>query len=208
MLGEAREAYGIPVNIFRGDMMLTHETYAGQMNSEDMFTRLLYSLIETGIAPKSFYQLNKNGDVQPAHYDGLPVNIVARTVSESPIPSADHPSVFNILNYHAGDGISLDAFTQWCRAAGHTIHSIDSHQDWFATFTEKLNALPPEKRSRSVLTIAEAFSRPLPPDRALPGHENFRALYASISGGADIPHLSERYIRKCLSDMKLKGLTA
>jgi len=71
ILGEAARDFGLPVNIFRGDMMLAHETYAGQMNSDDMFTRLLFSLIETGIAPQSFYKRDKAGQIQAGHYDGV-----------------------------------------------------------------------------------------------------------------------------------------
>lgn len=206
MLGEATKDYDLPVNIFRGDMMLAHETYAGQMNSDDMFTRLLFSLIETGVAPKSFYKLDEAGQVQTGHYDGVPVNVVAAVVSHAPVSSENEPQVFNIMNYHAGDGCSLDAFVDWMIAAGHSITRIDSHAEWFGAFVQKLKALPPDTRGKSVLAIAEAFARPLPTDHPNPGHENFRALYQSISDGADIPHLSESFIQKCLADMTLKGL--
>ena len=206
ILGEAARSYGLPVNIFRGDMMLAHETYAGQMNSDDMFTRLLFSVIETGIAPRSFYKLGTGGQVQSGHYDGVPVNVVSTVVSHAPIPSGDAPRVFNIMNYHADDGCSLDAFVDWMIAAGHAITRVDDHADWFTLFVQKLKALPPDTRGKSVLAIAEAFSRPLPTNQPMPGHDNFRDLFRNVSGGADIPHLSEGYIRKCLADMAAKTL--
>ena len=206
MLGEAARSYSLPVNIFRGDMMLAHETYAGQMNSDDMFTRLMFSLIQTGLAPRSFYKLDKDGQVQLGHYDGVPVNIVSTVVSHAPMPSGDIPRVFNIMNYHADDGCSLDAFVDWMIAAGHSITRVHDHADWFDMFVQKLKALPPETRSKSVLAIAEAFSRPLPTDHPMPGHDNFRDLFRDVSGGVDIPHLSENYIRKCLADMAAKTL--
>lgn len=206
MLCEAAQDYGLPVNIFRGDMMLAHENYAGQMNNDDMFTRLLFSIIETGIAPQSFYQLDSEGKVQKGHYDGVPVNVVSTVVAQAPVPPARKPQVFNILNYHANDGCSLDAFVGWMIAAGHSITRIDNHAEWFEGFVQKLKALPPETRGKSVLAIAEAFSRPLPTDHPMPGHENFQALYQSVSNGADIPHLSEDYIRKCLADMAQRNL--
>ena len=206
MLDEARRSFALPVNIFRGDLMLAHETYAGQMNSEDMFTRLLFSLIETGIVPKSFYQLDKNGERQAAHYNGVPVNVVSKSIAQAPVLSPKKPAVFNILNYHAGDGCSLDSFVDWMIAAGHPIARIDDHGIWFETFTQKLKALTPEKRGKSALAIAEAFSRPMPTNHPLPGYDNFKTLYRGISNDADIPHLSESYIQKCLADMKLKNL--
>ena len=206
MLEEAARDYGLPVNIFRGDLMLAHEKYAGQMNSDDMFTRLLFSLIETGIAPRSFYKLDKAGQVQTGHYDGVPVNVVSTTVSRAPSHSRPVPKVFNITNYHANDACSLDAFVDWMIAAGHSITRIEDHGDWFETFIQKLKALPPETRGKSVLAISEAFSRPLPVDHPMPGHRNFQTLYKSVSDGADIPHLTEDYIRKCLADMAMKGL--
>ena len=206
MLSEAAKDFSLPVNIFRGDMMLAHETYSGQMNSDDMFTRLLLSLIETGIAPRSFYKLDKSGLVQTAHYDGVPVNVVSAVVSNAPVHKSPAPKVFNIMNYHAGDGYSLDSFVDVMIEAGHDISRIEDHDEWFGTFVQKLKALPPETRGKSVLTIADAFSRPLPADHSIPGHANFRTLYKDVADGADIPHLSESYIRKCLADMALKGL--
>ena len=42
--------------------------YLGQQNPTDMFTRLLASLVYTGIAPQSFYK-DPNGPDR--HYDGM-----------------------------------------------------------------------------------------------------------------------------------------
>ncbi|MEP4050627.1 MAG: thioester reductase domain-containing protein [Litorimonas sp.] len=206
MLNEAAEQYSLPVNIFRGDMMLAHESFAGQMNSDDMFTRLLFSLIETGIAPRSFYQLDDTGGIKMGHYDGVPVNVVSSVVSHAPVLKSAKPTVFNIMNYHTGDGCSLDSFVAWMIEAGNSITYIDNHAEWFEKFVQKLKALPPETRGKSVLAIADAFSLPMPTDRPIPGHHNFRALYKDISGGKEIPNLSESFIRKCLADMTLKKL--
>ena len=42
--------------------------YLGQQNPTDMFTRLLASLVYTGLAPQSFYR-DPNGPDR--HYDGM-----------------------------------------------------------------------------------------------------------------------------------------
>jgi fatty acid CoA ligase FadD9 len=39
-------------------MILAHSRYVGQINVPDMFTRWLFSLIVSGIAPRSFYEGN------------------------------------------------------------------------------------------------------------------------------------------------------
>ncbi|MBV9320661.1 MAG: thioester reductase domain-containing protein, partial [Mycobacterium sp.] len=57
LLRNANELCGLPVAVFRSDMILAHSRYSGQVNVTDMFTRLILSLLTTGIAPRSFYQL-------------------------------------------------------------------------------------------------------------------------------------------------------
>src|SRR4029077_16203913 len=58
LLREANEHYGLPVSVFRCDMILADTTYAGQLNLPDMFTRMMLSLVATGVAPQSFYELD------------------------------------------------------------------------------------------------------------------------------------------------------
>jgi fatty acid CoA ligase FadD9 len=52
------------VAVFRSDMILAHRRYVGQVNVVDNFTRLLLSLLATGIAPGSFYQTDAT-DIGP-----------------------------------------------------------------------------------------------------------------------------------------------
>src|ERR1700759_5844297 len=56
LLREAHDLCGLPVAVFRSDLILAHSQYVGQLNVVDNFTRLLLSLLVTGIAPGSFYQ--------------------------------------------------------------------------------------------------------------------------------------------------------
>ena len=81
LLREAHDLCGLPVAVFRCDMILADTTYAGQLNVPDMFTRLMLSLVATGIAPGSFYELDADGNRQRAHYDGLPVEFIAEAIS-------------------------------------------------------------------------------------------------------------------------------
>jgi fatty acid CoA ligase FadD9 len=62
-------------------MIMADTTYAGQLNVSDMFTRMVLSLVATGIAPASFYQLDAEGNRQRTHFDGLPVRFVAGAIA-------------------------------------------------------------------------------------------------------------------------------
>ncbi|GGD80814.1 SDR family oxidoreductase [Croceicoccus mobilis] len=73
LLREAHDLFGLPVNVFRPNMIMPHRRYVGQYNETDMITRLLYSIVKTGLAPRSFYRLEPDGSRARAHYDGLPV---------------------------------------------------------------------------------------------------------------------------------------
>ncbi|MGH3643739.1 MAG: carboxylic acid reductase [Mycobacterium sp.] len=81
LLREANDQFGLPVSVFRCDMILADTSYAGQLNLPDMFTRMMLSLVATGVAPQSFYELGADGQRQRAHYDGLPVEFIAEAIS-------------------------------------------------------------------------------------------------------------------------------
>ncbi|MGO9927202.1 MAG: carboxylic acid reductase, partial [Mycobacterium sp.] len=62
LLREAHDLCGLPVAVFRCDMILADTTYAGQLNVPDLLTRMMLSLVATGVAPGSFYELDANGN--------------------------------------------------------------------------------------------------------------------------------------------------
>ena len=77
LLREAHERFGLPVAVFRSDMILAHSKYQGQINVPDMFTRWLFSIVVTGLAPRSFY----TSSAAKPHYDGLPVDFTAEAIA-------------------------------------------------------------------------------------------------------------------------------
>ncbi|MDT5230531.1 MAG: fatty acid CoA ligase FadD9, partial [Mycobacterium sp.] len=81
LLREAHDQCGLPVAVFRCDMILADTRYAGQLNVPDIFTRTMLSVVAAGIAPGSFYELDANGNRQRAHYDGLPVDFIAEAIA-------------------------------------------------------------------------------------------------------------------------------
>ena len=51
LLREAHDLCGLPVAVFRSGMILADPRFAGQLNTADTVTRMIYSLMLTGVAP-------------------------------------------------------------------------------------------------------------------------------------------------------------
>ena len=206
LLQKAHQEFDLSINTFRGDMMLAHQTYKGQINTADMFTRLLYSIISTGLAPYSFYRLTADGQKAKAHYDGTPADVIAAAIAGVHKVSGKTYQTFNIKNYHQADGASLDAIVDWIASAGYPIKRITDHKDWFTQFKAKLSALPAEKRQHSALEVLTAFSRPYPAKLRVADSTNYQNLVQKVGGNAIVPSLTEAFIHKCLEDMRLLEL--
>ncbi len=206
LLQKAHSEFDLSINTFRGDMMLAHQSYKGQINKADMFTRLLYSIIHTGLAPNSFYRLTADGQKVKAHYDGTPADVIAAAIVGVHQISGKGYQTFNIKNYHQADGASLDAIIDWIVSAGYPIQRIADHKDWFTQFKAKLSALPEEKRQHSALEVLAAFSRPYPAKLRVADSSNYQILVQKLQGGAVVPSLTEGFIHKCLEDMRLLEL--
>ncbi|BAX90410.1 carboxylic acid reductase [Mycobacterium shigaense] len=214
LLREANDLCGLPVAVFRSDLILAHSRYAGQLNVPDMFTRLIISLLATGIAPFSFYQTDAQGHRAIAHFDGLPAEFVAESVTTlgeqtaTCVETTASYRSFDVMNPH-DDGISLDVFVDWLIEAGHDIRRIDDHDEWLARFETALRALPEKQRQLSVLPLLNAYRRPERPLRGAPAPTDaFRAAVreAKIGADKDIPNLSAALIDKYVADLRLLGL--
>jgi fatty acid CoA ligase FadD9 len=111
-------------------MILAHSRYAGQLNLPDVFTRLLLSLVTTGIAPRSFY---RSPFTDTAHYDGLPVDFVAQAITDLRSQATEGFQTCNVVNPHH-DGISLDTFVDWLIEAGYrltgSMTTISGYRGW------------------------------------------------------------------------------
>ena len=200
LLRQANETYGLPVAVFRSDLILAHSRYTGQVNVPDMFTRLLLSIAASGIAPGSFYR----SDAEHAHYDGLPADFTAEAITTLGEQAAEGYHTYNTLNPH-DDGISLDTIVDWLIDAGLPISRIAGYDEWFTRFEGKLRALPDRQRQHSMLPLLHAFRRPaesvagagLPTERF---HAEVQA--AKIGPDQDIPHLSAELIGKYVTDLR------
>ncbi|APE35154.1 oxidoreductase [Nocardia mangyaensis] len=210
LLREAQQRFGLPVAVFRSDMILAHSRYRGQLNVPDVFTRLLLSVLLTGLAPKSFYRTDSDGKRRRAHYDGLPADFVAAAITDLGAAATSGYRTYDVVNPH-DDGISLDVFVDWLIAAGHRIDRIDDYDDWYARIDAALRALPEQQRKHTLLPLLHAHRRP---GRALPGSalpaDGFRAAVraARIGPDHDIPHLGPELIGKYVRDLTDLGLVA
>lgn len=205
LLHSATRRFGLPIRVFRGDMMLPHRQFRGQINIDDNFTRLVYSVIMTGLVPYTFYVPEADGSRPRAHYDGLPVDFIAGAIVEiGGLPQLGL-STYNVIN-HADDGLSLDVFVDWIEAAGYPIERVDDYGVWLERFQAKLRALPEEKRQRSSLGLLKSLSRPRSASGPAEESRHFDEILRTLQVGPDTPTLSQDYIEKCLDDMHCLGL--
>ncbi|WP_411146630.1 carboxylic acid reductase [Streptomyces sp. x-80] len=206
LLREAHDAFGLPVAVFRSNLILAHPRYRGQLNIPDVFTRLLLSLLATGIAPGSFYAPG-TGDGS-GHFDALPVDFTAQAIASLGDDTREGYRTFNVVNPHE-DGISLDTFVDWLVAAGHPLARIHDHDEWLDRFETALRGLPDRQRRHSLLPLLHAFARPEDPlpGSALPA-DRFRAAVraAALNKENDIPHLSQDLITKYVADLRSQHL--
>ncbi|OBG89733.1 oxidoreductase [Mycobacterium sp. E802] len=208
LLREANDLCGLPVAVFRCDMILADTTYSGQLNLPDMFTRMMFSLVASGIAPKSFYELDSDGNRQRSHYDGLPVEFIAESVSTLGGQSVESFETYHVMNPY-DDGLGMDEFVDWLIEAGYAIERIADYGQWIQRFESTLRALPDKQRQASLLPLLHNYQQPERPMRgALAPTDHFRAAVqeAKIGPDKDIPHVSAAVIVKYITDLQQLGL--
>jgi fatty acid CoA ligase FadD9 len=208
LLREAHDLCGLPVSVFRCDMILADTTYAGQLNLPDMFTRLMLSLVATGIAPGSFYQLDADGNRQRAHYDGLPVEFIADAISTLGERVVDGFETYHVMNPY-DDGIGLDEYIDWLIEAGYPVARVGQYDAWLQRFDTAVRALPERQRQASLLPLLHNYQRPETPIRgSIAPTDRFRSAVqdAKIGPDKDIPHVTPAIIVKYITDLQLLGL--
>ncbi|MGH3638557.1 MAG: amino acid adenylation domain-containing protein, partial [Mycobacterium sp.] len=217
LLREAHDLCGLPVSVFRSGMILADTEYAGQLNVSDTVTRMVLSLVATGVAPASFYQLDDDGNRQRAHFDGLPVGFVAEAVTALGAQLADGFATYHVMNPH-DDGIGIDEYVDWLIEAGHPIERIDDFGEWLQRFETGLCALPERQRQNSVLQMLQVLTAHTedlqPPEPTLGSFapaEKFRAAVQEAKVGPDkdnpdIPRVTAPVITKYVTDLQLLEL--
>ncbi|MDT5149738.1 MAG: fatty acid CoA ligase FadD9 [Mycobacterium sp.] len=208
LLREAHDLCGLPVAVFRCDMILADATYVGQLNVPDMFTRLMLSLVAIGVAPQSFYELDSTGKRQRTHYDGLPVDFIAEALSTLGGRVVEGFETYHVMNPH-DDGIGLDEYVDWLIDAGYSIQRVGDYDAWLNRFETAMRALPEQQRQASLLPLLHNYTRPEKPlNGAMAPTERFRTAVqdAKVGPDKDIPHVSPAMIVKYITDLHHLGL--
>jgi fatty acid CoA ligase FadD9 len=208
LLREAHDLCGLPVAVFRCDMILADTTYAGQLNLPDMFTRLMLSLVATGIAPGSFYELDADGNRQRSHYDGLPVEFISEAISDLGAQVIDGFQTYHVMNPY-DDGIGLDEYVDWLIDAGYSVQRVGDYGTWLQRLETTLRTLPDRQRQYSLLPLLHNYQKPQTPiNGSMAPTDRFRAAVqeAKIGPDKDIPHVSEPVIVKYITDLQMLEL--
>ncbi|MBV8786382.1 MAG: thioester reductase domain-containing protein, partial [Mycobacterium sp.] len=215
LLREANDLCGLPVGVFRCDVILAEPRYAGQLNLSDTMTRAVLSLVAAGLAPGSFFQLDADGNRQRAHFDGLPVDFIAESIATLGAQVADGFETYHVMNPH-DDGIGPDEYVDWLIEAGYPIQRIGDFGEWLHRFETALGALPDRQRQHSMLQMLMLRnSAPVDPPEPTRGSygptDRFRAAVRQARIGPDknapdIPRISAPIIIKYVTDLQLLGL--
>jgi glycopeptidolipid biosynthesis protein len=219
LLREAHDLCALPVAVFRCDVILADPTSTGQLNVSDTITRMVLSLVATGLAPNSFFQLDADGNRQRAHFDGLPVDFIAEAIAtlgaQAGRSSSTGYQTYHVMNPH-DDGIGPDEYVDWLIDAGYPIQRIGDFGEWLHRFESALDALPERQREHSVLQWLRLrpsgeFQIPEPSFGSFAPTDRFRAAVQEAKIGPnkdvpDIPHVSAPIIIKYVTDLQLLGL--
>ena len=219
LLREAHDQFGLPVAVFRSGMIMVGTSHAGQLNASDTVSRMVLSILATGVAPHSVYELDADGNRQRAHFDGLPVEFVAEAITTLggwSADSSDGPAGFetyHVMNPH-DDGIGIDEYVDWLIEAGHPIERVENFDEWVSRFEAGLLALPERQRQGSVLQMLRILQQhgwdgkpPEPSTGPMAPADRFHAAVrqAKIGAGQDIPQVSAPIIAKYATDLQLLG---
>ena len=161
------------------------------------FTRLILSLLATGIAPRSFYSAENAESRITAHFDGLPADFVAAAVAALGSQFEEGFHSYNVVNPHE-DAVSLDVIVDWLIEAGEPIRRIDHYGDWFMRFDTAVRGLPESLRKYSVYTLMDGYRQPQTAlsGSAVPADKFATALRESGNRTSSIPHITPGLVAK------------
>ncbi|BDA45159.1 Carboxylic acid reductase [Coccomyxa sp. Obi] len=195
LLKELHEAHGIPVTMFRCGMILSHSRFVGQINPTDFFTRLLCSIVYTGMAPKTFYAEPRGNQ---EHFDGLPVDFVSKIITTTALAERSGISTYHVVNPHWDDKVSLDAIVNWVESSGYKLQRFEDYGEWFRKFKVSLENLERPLQANSSLPIIHQWEKPLSQTPDLKFDAAQLRKKAQELTKKDIPSLDEAFVRQNL----------
>jgi fatty acid CoA ligase FadD9 len=202
LLHEAADI-GLPVTVFRSGMILADRRFAGQLNVPDIFSRLLFTILATGIAPATFYAANAAGGRPRATYSAVTVDALSAAITALLTDNAAIRT-YNVDPGH-DNGISLDTMVDWMREGGRHITLIDDYDEWVRRCQTAMSALPPAQRTHSLREVMAAYRYPgVPTNGPTVPSDTFRAVLEAA--GVELPALSKQLIDKYVDDLNRVGL--
>ncbi len=185
LLWSTHQTTGLPIRVVRPALILPDRQWIGEMNPDDILSRLIYSICITGLAPESFASGN-------FHAGGLPVDQLAEAI----VALGDDASEgFHLLNLggNAGDAFPLNAMLNCLESSGLPLKRIPNYEEWSRQIEQALSSLPANQKSQSMLDILEAYQTQ---------DANEPTLCSEQSDSV----FSEAYLRKYLGDFSARGL--
>ncbi|WP_160716717.1 thioester reductase domain-containing protein [Chitinophaga solisilvae] len=202
LLEHCRIRFGLPVTIFRCGLIFGHSGLQDQINIPDYFTRLLFSIIHTGIAPASFYTDPVNG-----FHSMLPVDFAAKAIAGITFSKLEKGyTAYHVSNTHRAGSISLDDIVRYVQAAGYSINTIAGYNTWVSTFRKKLEALPAVQQQRSSLPVIRQWEQQESPEDYKIETTRFREKIITESISDTIPDITGGMIDHYLKSMQSLGL--
>lgn len=203
LLRHAEELFGLPTAVFRCGMILAARQSTGQINPDDLVSRLVFGLIRTGTAPGSFYRRDKGPKLA---FSGLPVDFVSHAISSITRDLKERQfATYHVVSPQSATGGSLDDFVDWIISAGYPIKRIHEHDTWYRTFVEKLSQLDEKSKQHSPLAIVHQWQSPMESGAYdVPG-PLFWETCRQTRGVDSHPlgnYLNESFIHKCLGDLR------
>lgn len=199
LLRDAHQQFALPVSVFRPGMILAHSRYRGQLNVPDMFTRLLFSLVATGVAPATFYAQDLSAGRPAARYEGFSVDFLAEMIATTVSTDAG----FHSYNAAGSETMaqSLDDVVDWLIDSGCAIERVERYDEWLSRFETALRALPGRQQQQSLIALLKPWRQPQAAG-AEPVLESQRFTAAVSAAGLEPSGLSAALIEKYVDDLK------
>lgn len=180
------EQAGLPSTISRCSMVLAHQAYAGEFNESDSLSRLMFGIQRTGLVPDTFCSHPDN-----QHYDGLPVDIVARFIAVLATRVNTGNNTFHVSNTNWDDATGMDLFLQWAESVWPLKRLPYSR--FISEFTAALNQLDEADRRLSPLPLVRYWKNPGSGRATRLDASKFRAMLQQHCGLTAIPSLDKNY---------------
>ncbi|WP_156796640.1 SDR family oxidoreductase [Cyanobium sp. PCC 7001] len=205
LLRSTHDCTGVPVRVIRPSLILPDRVLAGEMNPDDLLSRLLYSILVTGIAPGCFGEESQNSGRSGFSVQGLPVDQLAQTILALGEARTEGFHVLN-LNADSGSGVPLDAILQDIAAKGIRLRRVEGYDLWLDAITTRLRRLPAEQRARSLLDVAEAYAGSAGQTTQSSGEMQAGSSSCPEEITSLQPDFSRAYRRKIVDDLARWGL--